>query len=173
MTQRPAMRTAVILLVLGFAGVLQTGVPAGAAPVPKHLMKAPDNTEETQLQGRWKLENLAVGGGIPQGGIGGPQMEITLEFRGTKVTGSSQGRAVSATLKLEIVDGFKRLAMTNTQTVDGTGKPVKEDDVTFGYSIVGDKLTLATTLEGKGPVDPTKPGNNALVLTFNRVKEKN
>jgi uncharacterized protein (TIGR03067 family) len=170
--QRSAMRTAVIILVLGFATVLQTGAPAGAAPVPKHLMKAPDNSEEAQLQGQWKLEALDVGK-MPLQGVGPQQMQITLEFRGNKMTGNSQGRAVSATIKLDRVDGIKHLAMTNTQAVDGTGKPVKEDDVTFGYCIDGDKLTLATTLEGKTPVDPTKAGNNALVLIFTRVKEKN
>jgi uncharacterized protein (TIGR03067 family) len=165
-TQQGAMRMTAIVLGLGFAATLLVGVPASAAPVPKHLMKEAEDTEEAKIQGRWKLEAIGIGG-MPQ------QLDVTLEFRGTKMTGKSQDRAVSATIKLDITNGVKRLAMTNTQAVDGMGQLVKEEDVSFGYCIDGDKLTLATTLNGNGAVDPAKPGDNALVLVLTRVKEKN
>jgi uncharacterized protein (TIGR03067 family) len=171
-TQQTAMRI-VVVLVLGFVAAFLVGVPASAAPVPKHLMKEAENTEETKLQGRWKLESLGVGGIQPQGGVG-QQVEMTLEFRGTKLTGTSEGRGMNATFKLDIVDGVKRLAITDTKAVDRMGQPVAEEDVTFGYCIIdGAKLTLAATIDGKRAVDPAKAGDNALVLVLTRIKEKN
>jgi len=170
--KQPAMRTAVVL-VLCFVAAVLVGVPASAAPVPKHLMKEAENTEEAKIQGRWKLESLGVGGIQPQGGGVQQQMEMTLEFRGDKMTVRSKDQVVSATIKLDIADGVKCLAITNAQSVDGMGRTVREDDMAFGYCRDGDKLTLAMTLEGYRTVDPAKAGDNALVLVLTRIKEKN
>lgn len=169
------MRTAAFLLCVGVAAVVGfSGTPMSAAPVPKHLMKEAENTEQSKLQGTWKLESVSLGNMPLQAG-GQNALEMTLEFRGDKMSGNSQGKALSATIKLDVADGVNRLATINTQTTDNQGKPAKEEDVTFGYVIDGDKLTLATTMGGKvkGAVDPTKPGNDTVVLVLTRIKEKN
>jgi hypothetical protein len=160
------MRTAVVL-VLCFIATVLVGVPASAAPVPKHLMKEAENTEEAKIQGQWKLESFVIDK-VPL------QVAISLEFRGTKLTGTSEGRAISATIKLDIVDGVKCLAVTNMQVMDGMGQRDEEEDTTYGYSIDGDKLTLVTSLgERKKLVDPAKPRGNTIVLVLTRIKEKN
>ena len=54
------------------------------------------------------------------------------------------------------------------------GKTAREDDMAFGYCRDGDKLTLATTYNGNGAVDPAKAGDNALITPkVTRIKEKN
>src|SRR5262245_49033366 len=48
---------------------------AGAAPVPKHLMKEPENTEQSKLQGKWKLESLRLGEmALPAGAAGNVEL---------------------------------------------------------------------------------------------------
>ena len=101
-------------MVLCFVAAVLLGVQASAAPVPKHLMKEAENTEEAKIQGRWKLENLG-GGGDPAPGPGAAAGDDT-EFRRDKMTVHSKDQVVSATIKLDIADGVKCLAITNAQS---------------------------------------------------------
>jgi uncharacterized protein (TIGR03067 family) len=165
------MRTAAFLLL---ACTASAGT-AGAAPVPKHLVKEAENTEQSKLQGKWKLESIEIGGmnlGLPE------TIDGTFEFRGDKLTVAMQGQTVTATVKLDSADGLKRLATTNTQKVGADGKPLgKEDDATFGYVLDGDKLMIGTRPNaagrGSGPIDPKKPGEGGVVMVLTRVKAKN
>jgi uncharacterized protein (TIGR03067 family) len=168
------MRSAAFLLLVAAVSAA-TGT---AAPVPKHLMKEGDNTEQSKLQGKWKLESIQLG----EMNLGGAAIGIEgyFEFRGDQLTVSMQGQTVTATVKLDTADGLKRLATTNTKKVGADGKPAgKEDDVTFGYVIEEDKLMIAVRADlaggGKmtGPIDPKKPGPNGVVMVLTRIKAKN
>jgi uncharacterized protein (TIGR03067 family) len=162
--------TVVSGLVLTFAGSM--GV---AAPVPKHLMKEGDNPEQLKLQGKWKLESKVVKGI----GTSKPDVEI-LEIRDNKLTITNTDTTFVATFKLDAVDGVKRCNASDHQRVHNESKlATKEDDYSLGYSIDGDKLTMATRYyldNGKLimlAVDPSKPGKDAIVMVFTRVKDKN
>jgi uncharacterized protein (TIGR03067 family) len=144
-----------------------------AAPVPKP--KDGENPDQARLQGTWKLESLVIGGMPPTPYL----FEMTYEIRGDKLTMKSDKHTYTAVIKLETVDGLKRLTMTNHQKVDPDGKPgEKQDDVIFGYTIDGDKLQLATrpskdTGKITEPENPNKPGPDSVVRVFTRVKDKN
>src|SRR5205809_4073977 len=82
-----AMRSAAFLLLATLTGfaVFRTGPAAALAPVPKHLMKEAENTEQAKFQGKWKLESLTFGNmALPAGAAGG--IELTLEIRDSKLT---------------------------------------------------------------------------------------
>jgi uncharacterized protein (TIGR03067 family) len=177
------MRFAVFLVLAVLSGFVLTfaGSLGVAAPVPKHLMKEAENTDQAKLQGKWKLESIALGGMPLPNNAAGPNggLEMILEFRGDKLTVTGPNDNVTATIKLDTVDGVKRCATVNTQKLDKDGKPAgKEEDVTFGYIIDGDKLTFAVRMDpGSGKsttaADPSKPGTDTVLIVFTRVKEKN
>ena len=169
------MRTCAALLLLGLSG----STALAGAPVPKHLLKEGDNTEQGKLQGVWKLTSLRVGG-TEVGGEAAAGIEMTMEIRGDAMTARvAQGPAhrVTAKIKLDTADGVKRFSTTNTQKTDADGKPTgKEEDVTCGYAIDGDTMTWAMIPGANGkatPADPAKPGANAILMVFTRVKDKN
>ena len=175
------MRTRAFLLLAALSGsvVVLAGTPAPGAPVPKHLMKDGDNTEQGKLQGKWKLMSLRLGG-MEIGGDIAAGIEMTMEIRGDTMTARvAQGPAqrITAKIKLDTADGVKRFTTTNTQKTDTDGKPAgKEADVTFGYAIDGDKMTWAMVPGANGNAelaDPAKPGANAILMVFTRVKDKN
>ena len=173
--------TAFVLLVAltAFAVGQAPVVLAGTAPVPKHLMKEPENDDKAKLQGKWKLESLQLGKmPLPVGSDGG--LEVTLEFRGDTLTGVAPNQTTTATIKLDTVEGLKRLSTMNTRTVGKDGKPIGQDENTvFGFVIDGGKLLLATTtdFDGRGSgrgqaADPKKPGDDTIVMVLVRVKDK-
>ena len=45
-----------------FTLVVAFGSMSSAAPVPKHLLKTPENPDLTAMQGKWKLTDVAFGG---------------------------------------------------------------------------------------------------------------
>src|SRR6516225_604795 len=94
--------------VLTFAGSL--GV---AAPVPKHLMKEAENTEQAKLQGKWQGESVSVGD-LLLAGPGKAAWGMTLEISDNKFTFTSGGTE-TATFKLDTIDGFKRCTLTDRE----------------------------------------------------------
>jgi uncharacterized protein (TIGR03067 family) len=175
------MRTCAFLLLASLSGsaIVLTGTPAPGAPVPKHLMKDGDNTEQGKLQGKWRLTSIRLGG-TEIGGNVAAGIEMTMEIRGDTLTANvMQGptQRVTAKIKLDTADGVKRFSTTNTQKTDADGKPNgREEDVTCGYAIDGDKMTWAMVPGANGKAelaDPAKPGANAILMVFTRVKEKN
>ena len=175
------MRTCAFLLLATLSGsaVVFTGTPAPGAPVPKHLMKEGDNTDQGKLQGVWKLTSIRIGG-TEIGGDIATGVDMTMEIRGDTMTANvmpGPTQRVTAKIKLDTADGVKRLSTTNTQKTDTDGKPNgKEEDVTCGYAIDGDKMTWAMVPDANGkvaPADPAKPGANAILMVFTRVKDKN
>jgi uncharacterized protein (TIGR03067 family) len=162
-------------LVLTFAG--SSGV---AAPVPKHLMKEAENTDQAKLQGKWKVESVGFEGTPVTKDANGPDDAhvLTLEIRGDQLTVTG-GNNFTAKIKLDTDGGVKRCTTVGAQKLDQDGKPAgKEADVAFGYIIDGDKLTLAERINPRGNKattvdDPSKPGTGALLWVFTRVKDKN
>jgi len=170
------MRATALALFAATAGLfVSLGAPAGAAPVPKHLVKEADSSEQGKLQGRWKLESISLANmPVP---VGGKELEMTLEIRGDTLTATTMGRVTTAKVKIDAADGLKRLAATNIQTLNADGKPIgKEDDAAFGYTLEGDKLVLASNIGGTGKgnaADPAKPGDSTAVMVLTRIKDKN
>jgi len=166
------MRTAALLFLIAAAVLLlgNSGSPASAAPVPKHLMKEPENTELAKLQGKWKFESLRIGGrSVPRG------PGLTLEIRGDKVLYTSGDLVTTADIKLEAADGVKWFKATNSQRVDGDGKPIgKAEDGTYGYLIDGNTLTMAMGIErNQVDADPAKPTDKTILMVLTRIKDKN
>ena len=158
---------AMMLLISGLVAA------CGAAPVPKHLMKSDKDTELARLQGVWKLESLTVGEvSVPlKEGLG-----LKWEIRDASVTATSKGQLSRSTIRLDSVAGVKRLSRTDTRNLGLNGQPTAaEENLSFGYRLEGDQLTLATSMGAKGVrgamLDPTKPGDDAIVYVFVRSKE--
>jgi uncharacterized protein (TIGR03067 family) len=164
-----------VLAVLSGFVLTITGSMGVAAPVPKHLMKETENTDQARLQGTWKLESLSIGGMPPAA----YNFETTYEIHGDKLTMRSEKHTATAIIKLDVVDGLKRLTMTSLKQVDPDGKPGEQlDDMIFGYTVAGDTFLLATrpakdTGKTSEPVDPNKPGSEGVVRVFTRAKDKN
>jgi uncharacterized protein (TIGR03067 family) len=165
------VRTALFVPVV----VVVSSLGAGAAPVPKHLMKEPES-EKAKLQGKWRVESLRVGG--KDGNDLGQGLDMVIEFRGDTLTATTTGpnrnRTTTATVKHDATAGAKCFATVNTVTVDHDGKsaPTEEKNEGFAYAFDGDKLLLAVQIGSKERADPLKPGPNDLVITLTRVKEK-
>jgi uncharacterized protein (TIGR03067 family) len=155
-------------------GALAAGLIAGAAaaaPVPKHLMKPKDDSEQGKLQGKWRLTAIKIGGMELGGGVAAG-ISLTVEFRGEK----AGGQRMTAKIKLDVVNGVKRCITCEGQKLDPQGKPAGEEkDQAFGYKLEGDQMTWAIDQRGMGQgplVDPANPGPNAAVFVFTRMKEK-
>jgi uncharacterized protein (TIGR03067 family) len=149
------------------------GANAVAAPVPKHLLKE-SNTEQSRLQGRWKLESVQYGGNT----VGGTQgIEMTIEIRGDTLITTSSWMTTKAIMKLDKVDGVLRLAMINNKAIEvHHAGPTLVDNSQYSYTLEGDKLTLATNMivgtKRSTAADPTKPaGDNTVLTVFTRIKE--
>jgi hypothetical protein len=167
--------TTLALFGLSAAVVLSLGATTGAAPVPKHLMKEPEG-DKAKLQGKWKVESIRMGD-QDLGGLLGGNFEMVIEFQGETFTAAANiaGMHQKSTAIVKYgTDGKKQLSMTNTQTVDATGKPVNnggQKDESFGYALDGGKLILASPANGeKRIVDPLKPGPKDIVIVLARVK---
>jgi uncharacterized protein (TIGR03067 family) len=166
------MRTAALVLF----GIAVGATPqAAGAPVPKHLMKEAEG-EKAKLQGKWKVEAMRMGGkDIP--GLGGQNFDMTIEFRGDKLTATANiggtARKTDATLKHDATAGARRFTTVGTTTtpLDGKGAPKNEKDELFGYAFDGEKLLLGAAAGGsKEAPDPLKPGANDIVIVLARVK---
>src|SRR5262249_35666455 len=157
-----AMRSAAFLLLATVSGVVVflAGSAGIAAPVPKHLMKAAENTEQSKLQGKWKLESTKTG----------PGEEVTFEIRDTAMTVfTAQGEQKSGTVKFDTIDGFNRLSVTGVKRVGRDGRPGSGDEnASFGYRFDGDKLILAARHEcgNEVAVDPAKLTRDTDVFVF-------
>ncbi len=151
--------------------------PATAAPVPKHLMKEPES-DKAKLQGKWKVQSIQMGGknvlaDLNQNGL---NIDMEIEFQGDKfiatinLTGTVQ--KITATVKYG-TNGMKQLTTTESQAVDGAGKPVNTGsrDASLGYAFDGDQLLLAADTDGKKATNPLKPGPNDQVMVLTRVKK--
>jgi uncharacterized protein (TIGR03067 family) len=177
------MRTTVFLTLAVLSGfVIPYACSAGvAAPVPKHLMKEAENTEQSKLQGKWKLESTGIGGlpvrGNPNGPNGG--LDITLEFRGDKLTATGPQPTLVSKIKLDTIEGVKRCTTFDALQLGQDGKPdEKKDGEAFGYIVDGNKLTIAVRLDATGgkantAADPSKPNTDTILMVFTRVKDKN
>jgi uncharacterized protein (TIGR03067 family) len=166
------MQTNLLLLFAMLGGFAITD--ADASPVPKHLLKGADNKEQAKLQGRWKLESVQYGG-RPIGGEQG--IEMTMEIRGDTVTSTTKWLTTTATIKLDKVDGVLRLALINSKAIDVKQQgPTVVENSQYGYTLDGDKLTLATNMivgtKRSTAADPTKPaGDNTVLTVYTRIKE--
>ncbi len=69
-----------------FTLVVAFGSMSSAAPVPKHLLKTPENPDLTAMQGKWKLTDVAFGG-QSRGADFATQLELSLEFRENAMEG--------------------------------------------------------------------------------------
>jgi uncharacterized protein (TIGR03067 family) len=165
------MRPLAFLILFSSVAIIEvTQITANAAPVPKHLMKEPENNELVKLQGEWKLESLKVGNAEVA------QLDIKMEFREDKMIITGAGQTTTSKVKFDSVDGIKRLTTSESRAVNANGAPgAKQEDGSFGYTIDGDKLTIAVALNGAAPtiVDPTNPTKDAIVIVLARMKEKN
>jgi len=169
-----------ILSLVLFGGALVVvsalGARVVAAPVPKHLMKTPEG-DKVKLQGKWKVEVMKMGGTDL---LGGPNIQMAIEFRGDALTVTADiggvAQTTTATVKHDTGAGVKRFTTTETRTVDKDGKRAGADekDESFAYAFDGDKLVLAVHPEGEKtpPVDPLKPGPGDVVLVLTRIKDK-
>jgi uncharacterized protein (TIGR03067 family) len=165
MTMRFA-RVMLFAVLVGFV-VLFAGTVAVAAPVPKHLQKDGES-EQTKFQGKWKVLSIKVGGME----IGATGFDMHLEFRGDTFTAIANDQTTTAKVKFDVVDGVKRMTTSESQTLGRDGKPVRTSrDESVGYTLDGDKLTVATTQDQK-PIDPAKADKNAIVMVLVRVKDE-
>jgi uncharacterized protein (TIGR03067 family) len=160
-----------LFMILAFGTCV--GANAAAAPVPKHLLKGA-NTEQARLQGRWKLQSVQYGGNT----VGSTQgIEMTIEIRGDTVTTTSKWMTTRATMKLDKLDGVLRLALINNKAIEVHQQgPTFVDNGQYGYTLDGDKLTLATNMivgtTRSTAADPTKPaGDNTVLTVLTRIKE--
>jgi uncharacterized protein (TIGR03067 family) len=169
------MRTAVLVGLGTIAALALVGLPgAAAAPVPKHLQKAPA-ADTGKLQGKWKVEALQLGGKDVLGA--GQNFDIVVEFRGDALAVAADigggAQKTTATVKHNPA-GAKRFTNTDERTVDRNGKPINSGagpDLTFGYTFDGDKLVLAVGVgDAKPAADPLKPGPNDIVIVLVRAK---
>ncbi|MCI0703085.1 MAG: hypothetical protein L0241_18565 [Planctomycetia bacterium] len=170
---------AIMLFALGVVFVGSVG-PMVAAPVPKHLMKELEG-DQKKLQGKWKLQSLRMGD-VELGGDLRNTIEMAMEFRGNTFTmtaniaPTNQFMKSTATIKFEDSKP-KRMRVTHVKTVDRDGKAIEpngQKEGAFGYTLDGDKLTLAANSDGKDKstaADPAKPGPNTVIMVFVRVKE--
>jgi uncharacterized protein (TIGR03067 family) len=149
-------------------------VNAGAAPVPTHLLKGANNTELVKLQGRWNLQTVQYGANPV---VEAREFAMTIEIRDDAVTTTSKLMTTTGTIKVDKVDGILRLAFINNKAIEVFQQgPTVVANTQYGYSLDGDKLTLATnTVVGTTrtePADPKKPGNdNTIITVLTRVKE--
>jgi uncharacterized protein (TIGR03067 family) len=162
------MRSAAFLL-------LASAVSAGtaAAPVPKHLMKEAENTEQAPIQGKWQLESVTVGGQVR---MPGANPEISFDLRDNTMTvNAASGLTKTGVVKFDKDGGFRRIRITDVKRAGNAGGPAAEDDASFGYRFEGDKLILAARRQGakEVAVDPKNAGTDAMVFVFVRVKDKN
>ena len=164
--------TALVLfagVLAGFALVGAGGPRATAAPVPKHLRKAPEG-DRAKLQGKWKVESMRLDGKDSGGLPGG--MEMMIEFKGDGLTatarGAGQDQNTTAVVKHD-ASGARRFTTVETRS-DRGGNVKAEKDETFGYAFDGDKLLLSIHPSRKGAGDPLKPEPGAMVLVLTRVK---
>ena len=168
------MRTAALIL---FAAIVPV---AGAAPVPKHLMKEAENPDLAALQGKWTITGIALDGTeLPADLIAG--LNLTFEFKGDTavLTNPTQKETVTATVKLDLTAKPRRITFSNEKTTDLDGKPTKADAKSLGtliYKIDGDTLVVAGRADSPdkkavgAPDDFVgKPGSNTATLTFKRV----
>lgn len=98
---------------------------------------------------------------------------LTIEFKDGKMISTTGGDTVTATVKLDVVDGVKRMVLTDTKVAAPNGAPSRSE--AFGYLLEENKLTLAQNQVGKAQkneVDPKKPGDKAVVLKLTRVVER-
>lgn len=147
---------------------------AHAAPVPTHLMREP--TDLDRLQGSWQHESTVVTlPGVKR--TTKKQSEIVLEVRGSRIKQHTATDVTHANLNLTTVEGVKRFGLTDVTRTNRDGERIaanKAAVLEFGYTIEGDKLTLAldATPGQSNPIDPTKLGECHLVMVFTRVKDK-
>jgi uncharacterized protein (TIGR03067 family) len=170
-----------MLAVLSGFALMFAGSMGVAAPVPKHLMKEAENPDQAKLQGKWKLESVGIGGmpvpGNPNGPNGG--LDITLEFRGDKLTAGGMGTTLVSKIKLDTIEGVKRCTTFDALQLGQDGKPdEKKDGEAFGYVVDGDKLTIAVRVDPAGDKanmvgNPSKPNTDTVLMVFTRVKNKN
>jgi uncharacterized protein (TIGR03067 family) len=150
--------------------------PLGAAPVPKHLQKAPE-IDRGKLQGKWKVEALQLGG---KNVLAARQkFDIAVEFRGDGLfavadLGGGPPLKLLATVKHD-PKGGSRFTLTDLRTLDRDDQPadkLPDRDEVFGYAFDGDKLLVAAVsgAGGKQVADPLKPGSDDIVLVLVRVK---
>jgi uncharacterized protein (TIGR03067 family) len=169
------------LIVFGIvaAVVSSAGGIAGAAPVPKHLMKEAENPDLAALQGKWVLTGLALDG-TPLTADTLAQIEMSFEFRGNTLvmTAAKQNLRSTATLKVDASANPRRVTFADDKVTDLDGKPVNNPSAgkmgTALYKLEGDTFVLATKADGKDGVPENfvaAPGSNTVVLTLKRVKK--
>ena len=175
------MRTAalglfgVVIALVGSAG----GLPVAAAPVPKHLMKEPENPDLALLQGKWKLTRIAFGGMDLTGEVL-DQVDMSLEVRGDAlvVTAAKQNMRSTTTLKLDTNKNPRRIIFADGKATDLEGKPINNPGAekmgTAIYKIEGDTFVMAAMVDGKAGVPADFGGGqntDVAVMTFTRVKK--
>ncbi|MFO0823093.1 MAG: TIGR03067 domain-containing protein [Gemmataceae bacterium] len=159
-------RVMLLVVLAGFA-VVFAGTATSASPVPKHLQKEGDS-EQAKFQGKWKVHSIKVGGME----IGATGIDMHLEFRGDTFTAIANDQTTTAKVKFDVVDGVKRMTTTESQTISRDGNPIRTSrDESVGYTLDGDKLTVATTQDQK-PIDPVKADKDAIVMVLIRVKDE-
>lgn len=141
-----------VFVVIVFSGT------ATSAPIPKHLPKEGD---QEKMQGKWTLEPMKNGPG-----------EMRMEVKGDTIKTFGAEDIVTAKFKLDVVDGLRRLNLTEVRYLDRTENVFeKGSDETWGYLLVDNKLMIAKGPDN-GPIDPAKAGDDSYVLVFVRPKDK-
>jgi uncharacterized protein (TIGR03067 family) len=172
-------RTALVLFGLAVCLVSSVGERVGAAPVPKHLMKEPENPDLDALQGEWLLAGVVHDGTVlPAGTV--REIQLTLEVRGTvmAVTFPKANSRLAATLKFDLNTNSRRLTFDDQKQTDLKDNPKNLADVEKWsaaiYKLEDDTFVLATQNGNTGGVPKdfvSVPGSDAVVLTFTRVKK--
>jgi uncharacterized protein (TIGR03067 family) len=174
------MRTAaldlfgVVIALVGFAGG-----PVAAAPVPKHLMKEPENPDLAALQGKWKLTRIGFGGMDLTGDVL-DQIDMSLEVRGDTLvmTAAKQNLRSTTTVKLDANSKPRRITFADSKATDLEGKPVNNPGAEkMGiaiYKVEGDTFVFAAKTDGKAGIPEDfggGPNTDTAVMTFTRVKK--
>lgn len=174
------MRNMILILSSVAAAFMTTaGAPIVAAPVPKHLMKEPENPDFAALQGKWTLTNLSFAGMQLQGDTLA-QIEMTVEFKGDilVMTAAKQNMRSTTPVKFDTNTKPRRLIFGEGKATDLEGKPIDNPGAEkMGiaiYRVEGDTFIMAAKANGKEGVPEGfdgKADSDVAILTFTRVKK--
>jgi uncharacterized protein (TIGR03067 family) len=164
---------ALVLFGLAVGFVSSGGSWVAAAPVPKHLMKEPENPDLAALQGKWILTGVALDGTAL------PAPEMILEVNGnTFVTVDVRGKLrMTAAAELGATTNPRRVTFGDWKSTDLDGKPRANPGSAMGlgiYKLESGAFVLAVKCDNKDPAPAdftANPGSKTCTMTFTRAKK--